>query len=405
MDNDNFSFLADAESSITGDKTEGYTPKEQELIHQLVQERLGKKNAIEFESLDDYVVPPKMFFSMIKKPAVSIRANRMEFSMSAIRLFEGVQHVLPMLSENKKRMVVAICAEEEISSIEWARLKKDKWVNRSISCPEYVQSIYKMMNWNKECRYKIYGRLANSERGLVLVFDLASAVMFDPLPEEYFDKHTGKMKKRIVKYYPDEIRMKLGRSYSERFSNEVASNHYPDTWIPAVALFPLRFLKSWLLPSVCRSRRRNGRLCLARLLEMEATMMSETTNEDRMYPIEMTLQGARCCISIGKGVIKALGKPSHVSIKISDNHDSLSVFPCDEDDVMAFRVPLKLFTDHRCVMRINSKQFVHGIMRTNQMDTSKTYVLSGEFLEEKNTAVFSLVEGVSLRTQKGMAQS
>lgn len=95
------------------------------------------------------------------------------------------------------------------------RLKKDKWVNRSISCPEYVQSIYKMMNWNKECRYKIYGRLANSERGLVLVFDLASAVMFDPLPEEYFDKHTGKMKKRIVKYYPDEIRMKLGRSYSD----------------------------------------------------------------------------------------------------------------------------------------------------------------------------------------------
>ena len=120
-----------------------------------------------------------------------------------------------MLSENKKRMVVAICAEEEISSIEWARLKKDKWVNRSISCPEYVQSIYKMMNWNKECRYKIYGRLANSERGLVLVFDLVSAVMFDPLPEEYFDKHTGKMKKRIVKYYPDEIRMKLGRSYSD----------------------------------------------------------------------------------------------------------------------------------------------------------------------------------------------
>lgn len=54
---------------------------------------------------------------------------------------------------------------------------------------------------------------------------------------------------------------------------------------------------------------------MARLLEMEVTMMSETTNEDRMYPIEMTLQGARCCISIGKGVIKALGKPSHVSIK------------------------------------------------------------------------------------------
>lgn len=215
MDNDQMSFGAVMKSTITEDKTEGYTQKEQELIRQLVQERLGRKNTIEFESLDDYVVPPKMFFSMIKKPAVSIRGNRMEFSMSAIRLFDGVQHVLPMLSENKKRMVVAICAEEEISSIEWARLKNEKWVNRSISCPEYVQSIYKMMGWNEECRYKVYGRLANSERGLVLVFDLASAVMFDPLPEEYFDKKSGQMKKRIIKYYPDEIRMKLGRSYSD----------------------------------------------------------------------------------------------------------------------------------------------------------------------------------------------
>jgi len=197
------------------DRLDGYTAKEQELIHQLVQERLGKKNAIEFESLDDYVVPPKMFFSMIKKPAVSIRANRMEFNMSAIRLFEGVQHILPMLSDKKKSMVVAICAEEELSSIEWARLKKDKWVNRSISCPDYVQGIYDMMKWNGNCRYKAYGRLANSERGLILVFDLASAVMFDPLPEEYFDRRSGQMKKRTVKYYPDEIRMKLGRSYSD----------------------------------------------------------------------------------------------------------------------------------------------------------------------------------------------
>ena len=234
MDNDQITFLGATDGSTVSDQTEGYTPKEQELIRQLVQERLGKKNAIEFESLDDYVVPPKMFFSMIKKPAVSIRANRLEFSMSAIRLFEGVQHILPMLSERKKRMVVAICAEEELSSIEWARLKKDKWVNRSISCPEYVQNIYKMMGWNRNCRYKVYGHLSNSERGLVLVFDLASAVMFDPLPEEYFDKRSGKMKKRINKYYPDEIRMKLGRSYSDyeatqRMSSFESLSGYMDT--------------------------------------------------------------------------------------------------------------------------------------------------------------------------------
>ena len=234
MDHEQVTFVGETDNPLIGDSMNGYSPKEQELIRQLVQERLGRKNAIEFESLDDYVVPPKMFFSMIKKPAVSIRATKLEFSMSSIRLFEGVQHVLPMLSERKKRMVVAICAEEELSSIEWARLKNDKWVNRSITCPEYAQNIYQMMNWNKNCRYKVYGHIANSERGLVLVFDLDSAVMFDPLPEEYFDKKSGKMKKRLNKYYPDEIRMKLGRSYSDyeatqRRSSFESLSSYMDT--------------------------------------------------------------------------------------------------------------------------------------------------------------------------------
>lgn len=128
--------------------------------------------------------------------------------------------------------------------------------------------------------------------------------------------------------------------------------------------------------------------------------MDKAIAEERNYTIEMTIQGGRNCISIGKGVIRALGEPSHVSLKISDNHDSLSVFPCDEDDVMAFRVPTKLLIDHHCVMRINSKRFVHGIMRSNGMDITRTYTLSGEYLKEKNIAVFSLVDGVTMRAIK-----
>ncbi len=223
MDVNQQTFLGTTEVSTGKDMSDTYSPKERELIRQLVQERLGKKNELGFESLEDYVVPPKVFFSMIKKPAVSIRHNRMEFSMSSIRLFEGVQHILPMLSDKKKRLVVAICAEEELSSVEWARQKKDKWVNKNISCPEYTENIYNMMNWNRECRYKVYGHLSNSERGLVLVFDLAEAVMFDPLPEEYFDKRSGTMKKRLNKYYPDEVRMKLGRSYSDYVATQERS--------------------------------------------------------------------------------------------------------------------------------------------------------------------------------------
>lgn len=128
--------------------------------------------------------------------------------------------------------------------------------------------------------------------------------------------------------------------------------------------------------------------------------MDNQLSDDLNHVIELSVQGAKNCISVGKGVIRALGKPSHVSLKISDTNDSISVFPCDEDDMMSFRVPAKLFTDHRCVMRIYSKRFVQGIMKYNDLDISRTYTLSGEYLKDKNITVFSLVDGVSLRANK-----
>ena len=124
------------------------------------------------------------------------------------------------------------------------------------------------------------------------------------------------------------------------------------------------------------------------------------TLEDKAYKIEMTLQGARNTISVGKGVIRALGCPSHISLKISDTNDSISIFPCDEDNVMSFRVPEKLLVDHHCVMRIFSKKFVQGIMRMNDLDTTKTYNLVGSYLKAQNTAVFSLRGGATLRGRK-----
>ena len=132
---------------------------------------------------------------------------------------------------------------------------------------------------------------------------------------------------------------------------------------------------------------------------VEAKIVTKATDEKK-FSIDMTLQGARNTISVGKGVIRALGCPTHISLKISDSKDSISIFPCDEDDIMAFHVPEKLLNDHHCVMRIFSKRFVQGIMLMNHLDSTKTYNLVGEYLKDQNTAVFFLNSGATLRGKK-----
>ena len=52
-----------------------------------------------YESFEGYELPPRTQFSMLKKPEVSIKYGQLTFNMAAIRLFEGVKHVLTVVKE------------------------------------------------------------------------------------------------------------------------------------------------------------------------------------------------------------------------------------------------------------------------------------------------------------------
>lgn len=192
-----------------------YNTREKELIRQMTGGKEGQSVNLEYEDLDGYEVPPRTHFSMLKKAAVSFKYKEMTFNTAAIRLFEGTKFILPIVNKNKKRLAVIMCSEEESSSVEWARKKKDVWVNKKITSLEFVENIYSLMEWDRNCRYKVLGRVVTSNRGLILVFDLVEAIMFSPLPEEFLDKKTGEMKKRRVVYYPDEYKGRIGKSYND----------------------------------------------------------------------------------------------------------------------------------------------------------------------------------------------
>lgn len=196
---------------------QAYNYSDQELIRRLVKSRMAQKQQLEYEDLDGYVLPPRTQFSMLKKPAVTIKYGRMTFNMACIRLFESVQYILPLIHPEKKKLTIVTCAEEESASVQWARIRSTdgEWVNRDITSDDFIYNVYKMMGWKPGCRYKVLGRVANSREGLVLVFDLEEAVMFASKPVEIVNEETGEVKKKQVKYYPDAYKDVIGKSYND----------------------------------------------------------------------------------------------------------------------------------------------------------------------------------------------
>lgn len=204
---------------IGSQKGQSYNYSDQELIRQLAKSRMSQGQELEFEDLSGYELPPRTQFSMVSKPAVSIKYGKMTFNMASIRLFDEALFVLTLVHREKKRLTIVPCKEEESASVQWARIRKsdDVKVNRTISSEDFILKLFKLMDWKLNCRYKVMGRvaLAKPEPMPVLVFDLGEAIMFDSKPIEFVDEKTGEIKKKQVKYYPDEYKDCIGKSYND----------------------------------------------------------------------------------------------------------------------------------------------------------------------------------------------
>ena len=197
--------------------------REAELIREYTKAKLESQDEVPYEDLNDFEIPLSVQLSMLTKPAVSIKYKQMTFNMACIRLFEGVIHVIPSISRNKKRLAIIMRKEEGASTVQWARMKGNKYVNKTVTSLDFVESIYDMMGWDRNRRYKAVGRVANSAEGLILVFDLTEAGMHPELHDEYVDRKTGAIKKRWPIYYPDKYKGKIGKTYSEYVAAEQMS--------------------------------------------------------------------------------------------------------------------------------------------------------------------------------------
>ena len=120
-------------------------------------------------------------------------------------------------------------------------------------------------------------------------------------------------------------------------------------------------------------------------LEQEATAKQNAK-------VEISLHGCQYTIGISKNVVRLLGLPSHVCLMVHADGSRIMIAPCEANDVMSFKVPEKLFTDHSCTFRLNSKQFVHSMMLANGMEPEMSYIVPGSYNEKQNVACFDLKE-------------
>ena len=167
----------------------------------------------------------KELFANLRDPAVTIRDGNITFNTACINGLEDVVYVNLMIDEELGFLSVTGCDENDKGAIRWCVAKPDKRKSRKMRCPDFTDGIYKLLGWDKKCRYKILGYQIPFEGKVYYVFDLNVFQIFNEKPkkgEEPVDE-AGEVQEVDTRkgYYPEDIANTFGVPM-EQYKKETA---------------------------------------------------------------------------------------------------------------------------------------------------------------------------------------
>ncbi|MCD7957086.1 MAG: hypothetical protein LUG93_15325 [Lachnospiraceae bacterium] len=108
--------------------------------------------------------------------------------------------------------------------------------------------------------------------------------------------------------------------------------------------------------------------------------------------VEISISGKRKEIHIGKDVVRLLGAPTYLCLKVNKAMDSIAVMPCPGKEYMSFKVPEGILLGKHVSMRVVSSSFVERILAVNGYRDNRTYQITGTYFEKNNAVVFNLAD-------------
>ncbi len=123
-------------------------------------------------------------------------------------------------------------------------------------------------------------------------------------------------------------------------------------------------------------------------------LLSETANNHIKEKVKLglSINGSRKRLHLGKDVLRVMGLPTYIGIKVNRQYDSFYFEPCDKKEILSFKVPENLVLNGRAQMEFVSLEFVERLFFLNGLSLDKTYFLEGKYAPAKNAVVFFMAD-------------
>ncbi len=170
--------------------------------------------------LRGYEIARSQFFDSTDRITVTFSQGDIRFSCPAVRRLEST--LVELLMHPQKRILAVRTAGKECrNAMQWSKKKSGVSFPRGISGTAFLPTLYSLIGWKDDCRYRITGIKRGKGNDAILLFNLTEPEIFIPndtvssLPES----------DTSVKPFTDSNRRNV-RAYPPDWADTFGSNYY-----------------------------------------------------------------------------------------------------------------------------------------------------------------------------------
>lgn len=194
--------------------------------------------------LRGYEIARAQFFDTPNKITVTFSSNKINFNTEAVRKFTDCLYVELLLHPRKKIIAVRTCDKDNRNRMQWSKIHNGIYTPKGISGNAFLPMLFRMFNWNINCRYRIIGQYRGKGNDAILLFDLKDTEILipaDALSNQPDDTLPFMDSKNSILAYPETWADTFGNNFYIQSHADEFSNFPDDTeWNTSVEGHPYK---------------------------------------------------------------------------------------------------------------------------------------------------------------------
>ncbi len=191
-----------------------------------------------------YKVVRADYFPSREQLTMTIENGKLRFSTACLKQFEDVEYVELLLNTVTNTIAIRPCDENNPNAIHWGKLREERWIVSTMGCRGLSRTLFDLMSWEDEGKYRFRGQFINQDDQKLLVFELdepvvtkiVEQVVVPDEPDEEGASDTEEEKEEIViketvRVYPDSWTSSFGAPISSYdHASVLVQQHYAGDW-------------------------------------------------------------------------------------------------------------------------------------------------------------------------------